>query len=211
MPKLLELFSGTGSIGRAFLQQGWEVTSVDIRADFNPTILTDIMTWDYRQLQPGEFAMVWASPICTHYSRARTTGKTPRDLVGSDRMVQKVLDIIDYFRPQLWAFENPASGLLKDRPVVEGLPWQDVTYCKYWCNYKKWTRVWTNLGDYWHPRCLCTSHTPCEAVVGRKHPQTAQRGFGGGDKHTLEELYSIPAQLCDEIAQAASQAVWEIP
>ena len=131
--------------------------------------------------------------------------------MASDRMVQRVLDIIEWFQPQYWAFENPASGLLKERPVVDGLPWRDVTYCKYGSKYRKWTRIWTNLGNHWNSRCLCTFHTPCEAMVGRKHPQTAQRGFGGGDKHTLEELYSIPEPLCLEIAEAVTQAVWVLP
>ena len=29
-------------------------------------------------------------------------------------MVQRVLDIIEWFQPQYWAFENPASGLLRE-------------------------------------------------------------------------------------------------
>ena len=61
--------------------------------------------------------LLWASPPCTHYSSARTTAKTPRDLVGSDAMVQKVLDLAD----ELFCYylmENPNSGLLKSRAVV---------------------------------------------------------------------------------------------
>ena len=48
--RLLELFSGTHSVGRKAKELGWEVTSVDI-SDYNgkypPTLLTDILDWDY--------------------------------------------------------------------------------------------------------------------------------------------------------------------
>ena len=43
--RLLELFSGTGSVGRAFEALGWEVTSLDVEGE--PTIKCDIMDWDY--------------------------------------------------------------------------------------------------------------------------------------------------------------------
>ena len=43
--RLLELFSGTGSIGRAFEALGWEVTSLDLEGE--PTIKCDILDWDY--------------------------------------------------------------------------------------------------------------------------------------------------------------------
>ena len=42
---VLELFSGTGSIGRAFEKLGWNVTSVDINPRFNPTHVADILKW----------------------------------------------------------------------------------------------------------------------------------------------------------------------
>ena len=43
MPALLELFSGTGSVGRAFEARGWEVVSVDCVAKFRPTHCVDIL------------------------------------------------------------------------------------------------------------------------------------------------------------------------
>ena len=61
MPRLLELFCGTKSVGRTFEAAGWEVVSLDILSKFEPTILCDIRSWDYTTF-PGHFDMVWASP-----------------------------------------------------------------------------------------------------------------------------------------------------
>ena len=60
------------SIGRAFEATGWEVVSLDIVSKFEPTILCDIRSWGYALFPPGHFDMVWASPVCTEYSRALT-------------------------------------------------------------------------------------------------------------------------------------------
>ena len=70
--------------------------------------------------------MVWASPVCTHYSRARTTAKTPRDLVWADSLVLRALEIIEYFKPRYWFIESPQKGLLKTRPLMLDLPYTDV-------------------------------------------------------------------------------------
>jgi hypothetical protein len=199
MPHLLELFSGTGSIGKAFRDKGWLVTSVDIREDFNPSILCDVLLFDVKMLQGlPPVDLLWASPPCTHYSSARTTAKTPRDLVGSDAMVQKVLDLAD----ELFCYylmENPNSGLLKTRAVVANCPMRVLDYCKYGAPYRKRTSIWTN--STWEPsRPLCKHD--CPVSLGRKHTSSAQQGGarGGTRRYTLEELYSMPKELCDEIA-----------
>ena len=97
MPLLLELFSGTGSVGRAFRAQGWGVFSGDTEAAANPTLVADVSSLQPEQLPPT-VDMIWASPPCTHYSRARTKAKTPRDLEGSDALVRKVLELVDHYR-----------------------------------------------------------------------------------------------------------------
>ncbi len=86
--RALVLFCGTGSVDRALERVGFEVISVDMEAKFQPTHVADVMTWNYTQYPPGYFSFCWGSPCCTHFSRARTTAKTPRDLEGACALVQ---------------------------------------------------------------------------------------------------------------------------
>ena len=98
MPKALFLCSGTGSVGEPFREAGWEVTDVDWDGRFKPEIVIDITKWDFKNaFEPGHFDVVWASPDCRVYSMARTTAKTQRDFVSSDKLVQACRSIIEYF------------------------------------------------------------------------------------------------------------------
>ena len=124
--RILELFSGTGSVGSVFESMGWEVVSLDIDPKASATIIADIRTWDFTIFPKGHFDVVWASPVCTHYSRARTTAKTPRDFEWADSLVERALEIISHFEPRFWFLENPQTGLLKTRPFMLELPYTDV-------------------------------------------------------------------------------------
>lgn len=217
MPRLLELFCGTKSVGRAFEALGWEVVSVDIVASFNPTIVADIKTWDPSCFPVGHFAAVHASPPCTAYSAARTTAKTPRDLDGSDALVKKTMQIMEYYDPLIWIIENPWTGMLRKRPFMEPLEprMRVISYCKYGLDYRKHTSIWTNLGQFWVSRPKCCSKEPCGKIVEGRHPATAQQGPSRhkdksvklNDTFTQCELYAFPPALCDELAQAATDAV----
>ena len=58
---ILEVFSGTGSVGKVAKELGHEVVSLDM--DMKADIKTDIVDWDYKSsYQPGHFDVVWASP-----------------------------------------------------------------------------------------------------------------------------------------------------
>jgi len=199
MPHLLELFAGTKSVGKVFEAAGWRVTSVDLEARFSPTLCMNVL-----DLQPedidGQVDLIWASPPCTMYSLARTTGG-PRDLEGSDRMVQKVLDLVAEFQCP-WFMENPQSGYLKGRDVVAGIPYRVVDYCKYHDDRfphtaRKRTAIWTNTD--WQPsRPLCNKD--CGFCDGRRHLDHAQqRNSAGYARHTQAELYAIPPLLVEDI------------
>ena len=209
MPRLLELFSGTGSIGRAFREAGWEVISLDLEPKFRPDILCDVLQWDFRAaFPPGHFDFVWSSPPCVEFSRALTT--RPRRLEVGDSTVLRTLEIIAHFDPPMWAIENPQTGLLKSRPFMQRLPFRDVTYCSYGYPYRKQTRLWNNM--LWGPsRPVCSRRNRCEAWQEGRRREAAQRGprlVGthreqiNWKKHSREQLYTIPPALCEEIARA---------
>jgi len=206
MPHLLELFSGTKSIGRVFEAAGWQVTSVDIEAKYNPTICKNVL-----DLSPEDIGsergvdLIWGSPPCVHYSCARTNAKTPRDLEGSDKLVAKVLEFAAHYGCYYF-MENPHSGLLKTRQVVEGIPMRVLDYCMYAeadhpHKGRKRTAIWTNTD--WHPRRrLCNKD--CEWSDGRRHFDIAQRGSTpsrGCPTHQLEDLYAIPSAIPRELLE----------
>ena len=56
---VLELFSGTGSVGKVCNQLGWDVVSVDMISE--ATHKVDIMLFDYKQYPKDSFDIVWAS------------------------------------------------------------------------------------------------------------------------------------------------------
>ena len=93
MPRLPELFSGTGSIGRAFEELGWVAVRVDLDRNAKPTICMGVLDWKSEGWEVGDFDVIWASPPCTQYSCARTRGP-PRDLEGADKIVRNTLQLI---------------------------------------------------------------------------------------------------------------------
>ncbi|KAK3286792.1 hypothetical protein CYMTET_5675 [Cymbomonas tetramitiformis] len=125
-PRILVLFSGTGSVEREFLGcfPTATVVTLDSVAAWQPTHVSDIRQWDYRQYLPGYFDVIWASPPCTQYSQARTTGGPP-DLATADACVQRTLQINEYLKPQHWFLENPRGrypNALRLRPFMRDLP-----------------------------------------------------------------------------------------
>lgn len=204
--RLLELFSGTGSVKKAVGNQFDEIISIDLLQKFNPTICIDILQWDYKQYPPEYFDCIWASPPCTEYSKAKTQGI--RNLELADSIVLKTLEIIHYFKPVKWFIENPATGLLKDREFMFGIPFYDVDYCKFGYLYRKRTRIWTNV-EYHDVLCK----KDCNSFINGSHLGSCGNGYTSdvktaskysGKKRTTqlflkEDKYSIPTNLIQQL------------
>ena len=196
--KLLELFSGTKSVGKVAEQLGYDVVSLDLKdADIN----CDILEWDYKVYATGYFDVIWASPPCTEYSRAKTTGV--RKIDEANRIVLRTLEIIEYFNPKYFVIENPQTGLLKEQPFMYGMSYTDIDYCKYGMPYRKRTRLWNNVLN-WIPKPLCKKD--CGNMVGNKHKAVAQRmpsgkkqDWGNQLLFNQSDLYVIPEGLIYDI------------
>ena len=79
---VLELFSGTHSIGKVLKKEGYNVISLDRDIDgkcpFNSGydnsknhIQQDILRWDYKKYPVGYFKLITASPVCSWWSQLR--------------------------------------------------------------------------------------------------------------------------------------------
>ena len=198
-PVLLELFSGTGSVGKAFRARGYDIISVDSDPKARASITRDILDFDVAELGGRRVDTVWASPPCTHYSRARS-GTTADELAGSDELVRKTLRIVRELGGCSVFIENPWTGRLKTRGLLDHLHVHKVDYCKYGFPYRKRTAIWTNTN--WKPaRDLCKHD--CGHTTGRTHDAHAQQG-GPGPSFSQRELYRIPDDLCAEVARSVA-------
>ena len=174
--KLLELFSGTKSVGKVAEQLGYEVISLDLKdADIN----CNILDWDYTTYPVGYFHVIWASPPCDTFSILRKcwTGRYGHTVETMQNdindiglpILRRTEDIINYFKPTYYFIENPQTGSMKE---YIDKPYYDVDYCKYadW-GYRKRTRVWTNVIGFVPRMC----NKDCNSMVGTKHSKNISR------------------------------------
>lgn len=166
--RVLELFSGTGSISKVCIERKWEVITLD--RDMKADIQEDIMTWDYKKkYKPCYFDIITASPVCLFWSICRNSWIGRKIKMHGDKiitkeilqedidkygkpMVDKVREIIEYFKPKYFWIENPQTSRMKE--YITDLPFYDVDYCKYSdFGYKKRTRFWTNIKGFDPKKC----------------------------------------------------------
>jgi hypothetical protein len=166
----------------------------------------DILQWDYHIFPPKFFDVICAGVPCTEYSIAKTKGQ--RDLLGTDKLVQITLEIVEYFQPKLWWIENPRTGFLTKRECIQHIPYIDVDYCQFsnW-GYQKPTRIWgspnlLHLGDR-----LCDPHTCPNVVTGEGGRLRHKRWLGCyGRQVTTQQKWRMPRELVEFLLSAIGEA-----
>lgn len=113
--KVLELFCGTGSWSKPFLNEGHECVGIDITdIEWSPypsqLIIQDISTLDGYRLK--DFDVIIGSPPCTEFSimKEKAIGAHPdkckRDVDKGLILVNEFMRIVKESGVKIWAFEN---------------------------------------------------------------------------------------------------------
>ena len=212
--KVLELFAGTRSIGKAFEKHGHEVYSIEWNKDFdNIDWYEDIGKITAQDIidRFGHPDVIWASPDCATFSIAAISHhrrKNPEtgnlDPISDyakfcDKVDQHVLQLIEELQPKYWFIENPRGGLRKMTWMQE-LPRYTLTYCKYETDKPiserrmKPTDIWTNHPN---PNFIppCKNSDPCHAPAPRGS-KTGTQGIKGSVDRSR-----IPDKLCEYIVE----------
>lgn len=208
---VLVLCSGSGHDAKSYkrLYPSAEVDTLDIRGrkTHQPTIMEDILQWDFKQVPMGKYQVVHASPPCTPFSRANPSSSKASEKLGVD-IAKRCFEIINHLAPMVWIFENPANRLV-DQPYMEQMEeFRHLTnYCHFGTLYAKPTNIWTNVTiDL--PKC--TRLTPCPHVADSgRHPRTSQQGSSSRADGTVvmgtppEIAQQMPIELLRSILTAS--------
>lgn len=206
--KVLELFAGSRSIGKAAESLGYDVFSSDVNDFDKIDYVVDILNFDVKKV-PFKPDIIWASPPCTTYSIAAISHHRPKNkplssfAIKSDLIVKKTLEIIKELNPNKWYIENP-RGLLRKQNFMIGLPKTTVWYCTYGDNRAKPTDIWSNnirslLNiNGWQPRPECfNGNKNCHHEPAPRGSRTGTQGVKGNYNRS-----KIPNQLCLEILKS---------
>ena len=210
--KVLELFAGTRSIGKAFEEKGHEVFSVEWDRSFeNIDLYKDIYELSAKEILEkfGKPDVIWASPDCSSYSIAAISHHRKREENGNlapvseyakfcDRVNQHTLNLIMTLSPKYWFIENPRGGMRK-MDFMHGLPRYTVTYCQYGDTRMKPTDIWTNHPDP-NFKPVCKNGDPCHEKAPRGSI-TGTQGLKGSKERSV-----IPVELCRHIVKICEDA-----
>jgi len=195
-PILLEMFKGTGSVGKQANKMGFNVTSLDFDPIYTPDIETDILDWDYKKYSKENNYipdMIWSSPPCNTYSpmvyrlkeRDVETAKplSDRAKLGT-KILYKTLEIIEYFLKKnpklLFIIENPRGMMRKDKEMKK-LARETTLYCLYGDFKRKPTDFWNNF--------------PNGLGIDQETKQCPGKTILVQNLRTIEERYSMPAKF----------------
>ena len=212
--KILELFAGTRSIGKAFERAGHEVYSIEWDKNFEDIDwyedIGKITAQDIIE-RFGKPDVIWASFDCATFSIAAISHHRRKNLeTGNldpvsdyakfcDRVDQNVLKLIKDLNPTYYWIENPVGGLRK-MTWMQDIPYRyTTTYCQWGEKRMKPTDLFTNYPNAYFPRCK--NGDPCHESAPRGS-KTGTQGLKGS-----KERSRIPDALCDYIVELCQKGL----
>lgn len=215
--KVLELFAGTRSAGKAFEEAGHEVFSIDWDRQFqNIDMFADIGELTAATILEvfGQPDIIFASPDCTTYSIAGISHHRTREATGNlapksdyakicDKVNLNVMKLIEELKPKLFFIENPMGGFRK-MYFIQGINRFTVTYCQYEMDKEpnerrmKPTDFFTNHNQP-NFRTACKNGMPCH-VRAQRGARTGTQGIKGKINRAI-----IPDELCKHIVEISEE------
>jgi hypothetical protein len=207
---VLELFSGSRSIGKEAESRGHNVFSSDFKDFPNTDYVCDILEFDVNKVPFDKVDMIWASPPCESFSVASIghhwvkgevfTPKTENAKKGI-KILLKTIEIIKHFQNlnqnMIFYVENP-RGKMRKSPHWNEIEHKlnGVTYCQYGDDRMKATDIWNN-NPMWVSKPMCKNGDSCH--------QSAPRGSQTGTQgiKSYYDRSKIPSELCKEIIRAS--------
>lgn len=159
---ILSLFDYSGNWSKPYRENNFNVLQIELKLGIN------ILKWDYKKDSriTGKVIGILAAVPCTDFALSGAKHFFEKDRDGrtaeSIKLLNKTLEIIDYFKPDFWAIENPASRIHKmnletaksqkeynrlGKPVLKFHPWHYAGHDPLpdKSRYNKQTWLWGNF------------------------------------------------------------------
>lgn len=165
---ILSLFDLSGNWSNPYKENGYNVIQIDIELG------KDIFDIQLEELPP--IYGILAAPPCTDFSLSGSRFFAEKDSNGTTaeslKLVDKMLEIIEYTQPYFWCVENPMSRIHKLRPELGKVQYQFDPH-NHGDPWKKRTWLW---GKFNKPERNDVEPTEGRLIykVGGKSKQTKQ-------------------------------------
>jgi site-specific DNA-cytosine methylase len=156
---LLELFKGTGSVGK-IAKKDFNIVSLDFDEKSKADITIDILKWDYKKFYKDTGFIpdfIWASPPCNTFSplayplkerNTQTAEPYSERAIFGTKILYRTLNIIKFFQklnPKLiFVIENP-KGMMRNDPKIKNLILNTTLYVLYGDKRRKHTDFFSNI------------------------------------------------------------------
>jgi hypothetical protein len=204
---MVELFSGTGRMAKAFSNLGWETYTFDSNPDHNPDFCVDILDVTPAMIESLNPDVIWAGVDCSCFSMLSVRHYWNHDGSPSSKnfgvkLLNHTITLIEAIQPTFWAIENP-RGMMRKQPQLKHWARYHIWQCQYGLDCAKPTDLFGYLPPSFYPK-RCKMHpTNCHHLPA---PRGSQTGTQNNNKSKVEKS-AYPLELCRVIATQCNQSI----